>query len=316
MSDKLEDAKERVRAKLRAGLASGIVGVGIDPAKGKLLIFYSNKKKAENFLRNEFGDSFFTFVELYSGKIRGQESRPVSEGVLGFLKALLKRVLPVPLKPASRIQPDNGNEGRVGCFVSLNGGAIGVLTVEHLFFERTLHEVKVKTCKQGCERVAGTTLRFGGLQAGVVNLVDCALFSPSADVVLTPKKPMTGRFIAEAALKDVEKRTVETLVQNGSTGRVLDVDAAISYDVYLPGQGRQSLLFDNQILIESLTGVFGVEGHSGALVVIAQDEFSSSFRRGDAVGLYSVITDTGDFHFATPFHTCLTVLEASGIHLP
>jgi hypothetical protein len=301
----LENAKNILKSRIIADTAEGINGVGIDPDEDKLVVFFTNRVKAEEILREQFGDEFFSSIKMETGE---QAFAPESTGsqFLAFFNNILLAIQgKIPLRPASQIRPLDGKRGRAGCFVKHQDGAVAVLTAEHLFFKRTEHLVRAKAL--GSFHDAGKSWLFGNIQPRpAVNTADCALFLPDEAKVELKKDPrITGRTITAGKINKVRRKKVTTLVP-GQEGKVLDVTALIVYEVFLNGQFRKAI-FDNQILVDGQG--FGLPGHSGALVVMAQPVPEEDIRINDALGLYTFVNANRDKHIVTPLFECMRILR-------
>ena len=141
----LQQDKETIKQGLREGTANGVVGVGIDSINQVLLVFVREKAEANKFLAKA---GVTAPSRLYSKDI----------GVFGRFGNFLRRVsrafstasahpcAAISLKPTSVIEPDRGDTGSLGCFVSLGDGTIAALTAEHLFHNRGEQTVSRREC--------------------------------------------------------------------------------------------------------------------------------------------------------------------------
>jgi hypothetical protein len=311
----LQQAKEIVRTALRGMADVGIIGVGIDPTHQTLLVFVDQDMKAKKFLKDNLGAGFPV------SRLRPAEESFLSRfhrrlgnafGAL-FQHETAAATAPVSLKPGSKIEPDGGDPGRLGCIVYLQDGTPAALTVEHIFRRRDSQVVYKKICDSmmNCRQRAGASKSFGALQADTTNSADCALFLPDQSVSLSRDGAMTGNFVQAAQAASTSEAKVTNL-GSGVQGKVLDPDATIKYTVSLGNSTTQKILFDNQILVEGPQ--FGSPGDSGSLVIMAQNGSGNSFLKGDALGLYSAVITLGTYHFVTPMHACMTTLGAASIY--
>lgn len=322
MSDiqELIDKKNIVRDALRRGEIPGVVGVGVDRLAEILRVFhYQNKEtRAKKSILNLLGPSFADRVGFQPFRQRTLKAKRVRRG---FLRTRQDVVAPeaVTLQPADQIAPAKGQEGRLGCFVAVSQGTVAALTVEHIFHEKgTKQGVSVRTCPDDlpqCLTGVGVTREaFSRLQGGIgiVNNADCTLFFPNGYVVLKPGEHKNKGFVSAGDIEKTNLLTVKGLT--GHLGQVLDADSAIKYSVFLADGKQHEVLLDQQILIQS--DDLGSEGDSGMLVVLDEQDVSKTFAVGDALGLYIAIIDTGEFHFVTPLHACLTAVGAKEVHIP
>jgi hypothetical protein len=324
----LEDARNIVRKHIINGTAVGVLGAGIDPTIGKLIVFWSEEKEASDFLHDELKGSY-KLIQLQRGLVPAQPAE-ISKSLLGRLTVFMKRVsveifkLPLPL--SSKIHPHDGRRGRLGCFVETKKGSVAALTVNHLFRWRNPGDLETNPiylcneynqCDSDPDSAIGRSVEFSTLDFGngTSNAADCALFtltSPSS----IPNAPTVRRSVVEKGqLSQVEGRGVVSLAPKTGLGIVLDTNAVIKYE-FFAGVDKRFFLFDHQIFLKNGGGNYplGIHGDSGALIIL--DQTVGTLGRGSVLGLYSWTSAVNDYHFATPMFACMNELGIMGIYNP
>lgn len=314
MDPRIETTKTALKAKILAGTAGGIIGVGVDSLEEKLIAFYVDHEEAVNTLQS-VDAGFMEFVVLARGT-PPPESNEVSGGGGSFFSRLsaffasFKKKF--PLRPTLVIMPKDGKKGYIGCFVEHQDSSKAVLTVVHVFHLRRKHAVLVRTSKPDHFKPLGESWCFANIKTaqGQSNLADCALFLPDmTKVTLERDEGISGNYVNVQRLPGTVKRKVTNPVIPRD-GTVLDTTAMISYDLVIDGALAEGVVFDDQILVKRQN--FGQQGHSGALIVMDKKESD----RGDALGLYSYTTAESLYHFVTPFYACVNELGIASIYNP
>ncbi len=284
MDARIEEMKKTLKARIVNGTADGINGVGIDPVEERLIVFYTDREAALATLQSVEAD-FLDFVELHRGTPAPPPMEAIRHGFFTFFGNLLAAVRKkFSLEPASVIKPQDGDPGCVGCFVYHEDSTKAVLTVEHIFYLREEHVVRVLSPPNDF-KPAGKSWRFGGFNTGQgqSNSADCALFLPCEDEVdpcegrvdLKRDGRISGKYITKQNAPQTVKRKVTNLASD-KNGKVLDVTAMISYEITMSGMNPTKVVFDNQILVRGQN--FGQWGDSGSLTVMEKKEAD----RGDA----------------------------------
>ncbi|HEY3567259.1 MAG TPA: hypothetical protein VGP73_04935 [Thermoanaerobaculia bacterium] len=309
----LQEQKNKVREKIVAQDAPGVIGVAIDPNKLKLIVFAIRSQPARDFLSRLLGPGALDDIDVISGRVLAEgNSLSLEERIKS--RALIKVTAqdPIELFPGSQVQPSDGSLGCVGCFVLLKSGEPVALTVRHVFHDKVGRQL-VNFCDDlGCVP-CGTSAVLGDLVSGPVNYSECALFDFLANVLPKSNGSLSGGFVGGADVKKVEKESVVSLASL-KTATVLDSDAMITYPVFLGRRDangdlvEDEVLFDRQILLEG--SFFGQPGDSGAAVVMEKGASDGTFKKGDILGLHSASMVSSDYHFATPLFACLKLLSA------
>lgn len=315
MDPRIETTKATLKAKILAGTASGIIGVGIDSIEEKLIAFYIDHEEAVKTLQS-VDASFADFVVLKRGTPPPETDDSSSGGGGGFfslLRAFLANLrAKFPLRPTAVIKPQDGEKGHAGCFVEHQDTSKAVLTVVHAFHLRSEHNVWVRVSPPNNFKELGKSWLFADIKtgAGQSNPADCALFLPDmTKVTLEHDAGISGVYVNQQGLSGTVKRKVTNPV-NTRDAKVVDTTAMISYDMIIDGVLEKGVVFDGQILVKGQN--FGKPGHSGALVVMDKKEPD----KGDGLGLYSYTTAESLYHFVTPFHACATELSIASIYNP
>lgn len=315
--DALEEKKQAIRVRLRAGTADGIIGVGLNSVSRQLVVFYSDRDRAVAFLSVELGESWDSSVELVDcsktseDKVQNSEKRQRWKAFFVSVFRLFSRE--IKLGSGARVQLEGGEPGTLGCFVELaNGDVVGMIS-EHVCHRRDKHGVHETFSSDKLK--AGSVEGFGGLMPMLrCNVADAAFFRREKDVqIVSPMKIMSGRYVTKTNLGLVNKLAVTAVTQSEEEGRVVDISADHYRCAVLGDQGRVQVLMCDQLLIKSNQS-FALGGDSGAVVILISDSsVPSSAKKGDVVGVFSYKPSGGSYYFLAPFEACLTAIGGKKI---
>jgi hypothetical protein len=301
-------AKDQVRRGLLDGTSKGIIGVGIDsrPNPHRLIVFAEDAPQAEKFINGIGAKDFSDVFRQTSAFLEFFRMENFVHHLQGFFPA--PPADPITLTATSQVKPENGNSGRLGCFVKLANGSTAAITAAHLFHGRNSQKVSTGAAE------VGQSKDIVHLKATEFNQADAALFVPSVDLV--KNEDLSGGFVSAALVESTVNAKVTHLIGRSSSkdGTVLDTSAAVKIPIYSAPDAYEWYVFDGQILVDGSD--FGIEKHSGSPVIMADDGPANTVKKGDVIGLYSSIVRSGQYHFITPIHACMAALGATAIHQP
>lgn len=305
----LKDARKIIGQHLEHQTATGISGVATYHSGEKLLVFFTDRSLAEKFLADKIAPELLPAIELHSGLPASEEEDPVRprslyRRFLNFLHQVFAKK--EDLQPTLEIKQniDSDWKGRMGCFLSLTDGDYGILTAEHIFTNpqpSAKNDVQVRIDDD--EYLMGKSFKFTNLGTGGVKFADCAIVKP--DLTLVNLKPLTGMtndFVPKASIAKTKEQTVKNFISPHTSGNVSCVDLK-----FYPEPLNPSLVLDQHILIDGQG--FGEAGHSGTIIVMANNHPNGFFKAGDSLGIYMFVFAGSRFHAVSPIHACLSELK-------